>query len=246
MTWNNATNRVLVIPIAGRSSRFAEQGIIGPKWALEIGNKSMLERSLETALDLAEPSQVVIVALSQHRSVLRRILSRLPFQLSVKFVDETPSGQALSVCAGIEWTDPNAQLIVWNCDSWIEPGRVGRGIWGSNALVCARLPGSHWSFALADDRMSVLRTAEKDRISDWCSLGLYSFSSVQMYKEAVRSVDKARDELYIAPLFNSLIENGASVNLVPVSASSFQVYGTPEEFGAAATIGAWDVPGRWT
>ena len=233
--------RRLVLPMAGESRRFLRQGFDRPKWALEIAGVSMLERSLQTALSLAEPSQIVLVALTSHQRWIEPIIRRIPKGITLDYLGEARNGQALSVFAHTNTANPKSELIVWNCDSWIRPGSIQTTIWGKNALVCAKLTGDAWSFARVIDGLRVVQTAEKQRISDWCSLGMYSFSSVQDFNRLVGGVATNDHEVYIAPLYNEVIRRGQSVWMSPIEAQDCSVYGTPQDLEPYLEAGSWDL-----
>ena len=75
---------------------------------------------------------------------------------------------------------------------------------------------------------------EKVRISDNCTLGAYYFSSAKLYKDLYQEyyVDDShmeKNEKYIAPLYNYMIEKGMDVTISIVDADKVHVLGTPEE-----------------
>lgn len=75
---------------------------------------------------------------------------------------------------------------------------------------------------------------EKVRISDNCTLGAYYFSSAELYRKLYEEyyADDSRmekNEKYIAPLYNYMIEKGLPVSISLVDAQKVHVLGTPEE-----------------
>ena len=96
-------------------------------------------------------------------------------------------------------------------------------------LQLFRAPGDHWSFAEVQEGR-VVRVAEKERIAEWCSTGLYGVGSASRFVELAW---EAHDETppgrepYVAPLYEALLRQGGLV--MPSYASEVVPLGTPEE-----------------
>ena len=93
--------------------------------------------------------------------------------------------------------------------------------------------GDHWSFGLPNELNPKIADAiaEKKRISNLASIGLYGFHSVAAFLDiAVKYIENGQTingEFYIAPLLQSCIEGGLQVSLPRIN-QVFR-YGTPEE-----------------
>jgi hypothetical protein len=77
---------------------------------------------------------------------------------------------------------------------------------------------------------------EKERISELCSNGLYYFASLSTFASALKSYrlkhSGVKGELYVAPLYNELIECGMLVTYKLVPASEIGFCGVPDEYTA--------------
>ena len=75
------------------------------------------------------------------------------------------------------------------------------------------------------------KVAEKKRISDWCSTGLYHFTRARDFVTEARAMiaadDRVNNEFYVAPVYNRLIAQGREVRLDV--ADEVWVLGTPED-----------------
>lgn len=94
---------------------------------------------------------------------------------------------------------------------------------GDGHIPCFHAEGDHWSFAKLDNDGKVIEVREKMRISDNCTLGAYYFSSAKLYKDLYQEyyVDDShmeKNEKYIAPLYNYMIEKGMDVTISIVDA----------------------------
>ena len=101
-------------------------------------------------------------------------------------------------------------------------------------LEVFRGEGEHWSFAEVNAQGQVLRTTEKQRISDLCSDGLYYFASKNEFctqvRQALTQSDLILGECYVAPLYNQLIAEGHDIRYTMVSAEQIDFCGVPEEY----------------
>jgi hypothetical protein len=222
--------------MAGRSQRFVDAGVNEPKWSLRIGAKSILGWAVESVLPMMrEGWRLHVVALEEH--VASRCFSEAVEDLGVPFdvttVGSSPHGQALSALAASESVSSGVPIAVWNADTHVSSGPSFFNPSGGNWLTVAHLPGEHWSFAEVDDRGVVTRTAEKRRISPWASVGLYGFADMGVLRSAVARANQQRGEVYIAPLYNALIEEGTPVDSFVVAADRVIAMGSPEEVVAS-------------
>ena len=101
--------------------------------------------------------------------------------------------------------------------------------------------GDHWSFIAVDDDDRVIKTTEKQRISNLCSDGLYYFKSKQQYlslfQQAIAQQLTVNNEYYIAPMYNLLIAQGGRVGYVKITEDDIDFCGTPDEYQALKAQG---------
>ena len=237
----------LIVTMAGQSSRFQAEGVYVPKWALKIDKKNVLTRAMESVAPYAQSPdcETIFVSRLDHRA--RESVERCCEELNIENFRlmellETPPGQAITASVAVETIDSNSSIVIWNVDTAINGNALinipSFGSW----LSVAQLPGDHWSFADVIDG-KVTRTAEKKRISNWASIGLYGFQDPGVYMEALRrSRDSTVEETYIAPIYNQVIEVGHEVNLHFVEAENVVPLGTPQEIIDFCNRSAFDIP----
>ena len=92
-----------------------------------------------------------------------------------------------------------------------------------------------------DDDDKVIKTTEKQRISNLCSDGLYYFKSKQQYlslfQQAIAQQLTVNNEYYIAPMYNLLIAQGGRVGYVKITEDDIDFCGTPDEYQALKAHG---------
>ena len=241
-----APGALIVVTAAGRSQRFAEHGVSGPKWALPLGDQTMLERAIRSLEPIIQgDSQLRLVVTEDQLPYLKRISGSLP-PFTISIADRPiPPGQALDTMHAIGDADHDAPLVVWNADTILESSVFAAGVPDGAWLLLSEQPGEHWSFAALDgDR--VTSTAEKCRISSWASAGLYAFATVQQFRDAVDAelaTHAPGTEMYIAPLYNRLIAHGHPVRALKAPSTSVTCVGTPAEYRSACLSSRWSIPG---
>jgi dTDP-glucose pyrophosphorylase len=94
-----------------------------------------------------------------------------------------------------------------------------------------RAAGDQWSFARMDEQGRVLETAEKRRISEWATTGLYYFRHgcdfVRHSDAMIAADERSNNEFYVAPVYNRMIAAGADIRANKID--KVWVLGTPED-----------------
>ena len=99
------------------------------------------------------------------------------------------------------------------------------------ALVSFESDNPRYSYAQIDEDGCVLRTAEKEPISNHALCGAYFFGSGKDFKRIARQLlidgTHGKAEFYVSLLYNYLLAEGKTVRLAPME--EYYSYGTPEE-----------------
>jgi dTDP-glucose pyrophosphorylase len=226
----------IVMPMAGRGSRFAQIGIATPKPLIDVRGKPMYAWATD-GLPLEQATRLIFICLREHLAELKadideRYADRNP---TIIALDEVTRGQACTVLTAREYIDNDDPLVIFNADTFCRTS-LGAALAALPAEVAGvldvfRAPGDKWSFAKVDGQMRVQETAEKRRISEWATTGLYYFrrgSEFVRHADAMVSAGtRENNEFYVAPLYNRLIAAGADVRANPVE--DVWVLGTPED-----------------
>lgn len=78
-----------------------------------------------------------------------------------------------------------------------------------------------------NDSGDVIETAEKKVISSHASSGLYYFRSIEDFLIEFDGLKEQAGELYIAPMYNSMIQKGHRITALPLE--RYFCFGTPED-----------------
>ncbi len=229
-----------IICAAGKGERFQKIGIRTAKPLIKIHNQTMLELAI-SSLPIKAGDQLILVTLKSHqvKKLLARQIAKKYQKVEIRWIEipKVTSGQLATSLIAINKIkgqfNEQQPIAIFNCDTYFKAPRFRQKIFAHDGIIpCARASGASWSFCKSKGSTSkVLKVAEKQRISQWASVGLYSFRSVPYFKKfalmQLKAFARDQSECYIAPLYNRLIENGGQIELLKCSA--FKPFGTPEQ-----------------
>jgi len=229
---------MIVITMAGLSSRFARAGYQLPKYMLELNGKSVFEWSVSSFRKYfkTENFTFVIRSNSQIRKYVEDKVKILGIEyFSIVELSDDTRGQAETAYLALKNYEEEFPIIIFNIDTirydYTKPSFINEC---SGYLEVFYDEGDHWSFIEPGPNQSVLRTAEKNKISNLCSDGLYYFKSqkefCRVFEEALNSEDLVNNEFYIAPLYNRMIINGKNIMYKEIPLSLLDFSGTPDEY----------------
>jgi hypothetical protein len=236
---------MIVIPMAGLSSRFFREGYTLPKYMLEARGKTLFDHSVESFSEYFSSEHFVFIIRDVYNT--KQFVAARANELGIKKYDivvlegET-RGQAETVALGIrDFENSKASLTIFNIDTFRphftfpDLSRLEDGY-----LEVFRGSGENWSFVrpIEEDSTKIDLTTEKKPISDLCCTGLYHFKCIADYMNAFNyfvalpSEQWDKGELYVAPLYNHLINIGKEIhyNLIPREDVIF--CGTPDEYNS--------------
>ena len=229
----------IIITMAGLGSRFRKAGYNCPKYMIEAKGKTLFEWSMDSLIGYNEHVSKYICVVrkeDQTEEFIKEKMKRYGIDdVEVIGIDYLTDGQATTCMLAIPYCNEKEPIMVYNIDTYVEPGEMKyEDISGAGHIPCFHAEGDHWSFAKLDENGKVTEVREKVRISDNCTLGAYYFSSAELYKELYEEYYKdnsklEKNEKYIAPLYNFMIEKGMSVTISIVDEKKVHVLGTPEE-----------------
>ena len=251
-------SHTIVITMAGRGSRFREAGYAQPKYEILAHGRSLFDWSMLSLNNFLTPgSRVVFICLTENNSrnyVLQRCQALGIADAHVLEVQQVTDGQATSAYLARDvWYD-DQPLLIYNIDTYVQPEALCPADIRKTAdgwVPCFRVPGDHWSFVRLGEDGWAQDLAEKSRISDFASIGLYWFASARRYTQAYEEffadpANLVRGERYVAPLYRQLIADGGRVCISDLNPADVHVLGTPTELEQFLGREATDVEVRQT
>ena len=225
----------IVIPMAGRGSRFADAGYDLPKPLLPIHGVPMIEAVVRN-LAPSEPARFVFICQREHLASYgfeQGLRSAAP-DCEIVAIDGVTEGAACTVLLAEHAIDPDDVLVIANSDQWVdhtmdEHLAVMRGAGLDGVIMTMTADDPKWSFVELDERTHVTNVVEKVVVSDEATVGIYTFARggdfVRAAKAMIAAGERVNGEFYVAPVYNQLIGEGAAVGIDNVGAEGAGMYG---------------------
>jgi hypothetical protein len=231
--------------MSGLSNRFLEAGYLEPKFSLKLWGKPVLFHVLKPFKHV-NGSFLFVVRNDEHGAIVENAVKELEIkEYRIVNILRTTRGQAETVYRGLieAEIEPRERICILNIDTFFNyyPKREIRENECADGLVDVFVgAGEHWSFALLDEGLSIVKMAEKKRISKFCSNGLYYFGSAELYFkyfEALVRESNSSDELYIAPIYNFMVDDNLEIKARIIDERLIGFCGTPSEYKALSEKG---------
>jgi dTDP-glucose pyrophosphorylase len=229
----------IILPMAGRGSRFVEKGFTIPKPLINVEGKPMFAWALETIKDLSY-DKLIVISLKEHKEYFKAeevIKQYAPANTEIIFLDDVTEGQLCTVLAAKDHINNDNDLLIISADTIVKSDLHKQLLSEETQgmISVANLPGDRWSFAAVDENGKVTQVAEKVRISDHASTGIYYFKKgkdfVHIAENMICNQEKTKGEYYVIPVYQKLINLGLKVTIS--QAKEIWDLGTPaslEEF----------------
>lgn len=225
--------------MAGFGRRFLEAGYTVPKYRIEAHGRSLFAWSMRSLSQfIANGSRFVFVvrAADEAADFIATEAAALGIaDWAIVELDRPTDGQATTaMLAGPAVSVRSGPMLIYNIDTFVQPRSLPlSAVRGDGWIPCFEAPGDHWSFAAEGPDGRVLEVREKVRISPHATIGLYWFSSFDLYAEAYcghygRGAFEA-GERYVAPLYNHLIAADRLVYVHEVPFEAVIPLGLPSE-----------------
>ena len=244
----------MVMPMAGRGSRFGREGIEQPKPLIELDGRPFFWWATESLRRSAPIGEMAFVVLEEHVQAFeidRRVKQYYPDAKIVALPGVT-SGAAETARIGIEALSAAGPIAINDSDHAFacpELAGIADRLEAATeaALMCFRSADPAYSYVRLDETGRITGTVEKEVVSPWAIAGCYLFSSrdrfLVLYEEY--RGDCPYHELFVSGLYNRLASQGGSIDRL--AASPHVSFGTPGELAALDGVAVaeklgWSMP----
>lgn len=237
---------MIIIPMAGLSSRFKKAGYKKPKYMLEAHGKTLFSHSVNSFHNYFDSERFLFIALDVDNThdFIRSECAELGIKnFEIVILDEPTQGQAQTVYEGLTAANVamDEPLLIFNIDTF-RPNFTYPDYFDTTSidgyLETFIGKGKNWSNILPKDENNhtVKLTAEKKEISKYCCTGLYFWRNAKDFirifndyqQKSVKDLDAG--EYYIAPMYNQLITEGADIRYSVIAHGDVIFCGIPSEY----------------
>jgi len=217
----------ILIPAAGRGSRFINSEFTEPKPLISWNNKNMIQHVIDNFSD--DDVNFFIIKRKEHS------ISFENDEVNIINIDYMTDGPATTAYLSKDLIDLEQELIITNCDQIIKDwdkslflsfARKYDGVFG-----CFISNSNKNSYVKVDDNNLVTDVKEKIVISNIATNGLHYWKKAKYFFESYDKMklnnDKTNSEFYVAPSYNYLIKDGYKIGIYMFN-QHFPV-GTPDD-----------------
>lgn len=209
----------IVVPMAGRGSRFANEGYQLPKPLIPVKGHPMIELVIAN-LTPRVPHRFHFLILREHDKdygLAERLRCWAP-DCSITYVDTVTEGAACTVLLARDAINNDDPLMIANCDQYVD---ISIDVYladiaeADGLIMTMWADDDKWSFVRRDDTGRVVEVVEKVVVSNEATVGIYNFARGADFVRAAESMiaedHRVNGEFYVAPVYTRLAQEGADI-----------------------------------
>ena len=234
----------VIIPLAGKGSRFTEEKYTFPKPLIDVNGNPMISVVIKNLTDVSRDMNFIFICQREHykqydlNGIFKNSVNK-NHTYEVIQIDSITEGAACTALLAKKYIDSNDELMVANSDQFVE--KISMNNWwnridiskSDGLIMTFKSTHSKWSYARTDENACVIEVAEKKVISQNASTGLYWWRHgsdfVSSVEKMIEKDIRFNNEFYIAPTYNEMILDEKEIKLVEIPYERFHGLGTPED-----------------
>jgi len=231
----------IVIPMAGRGSRFSAKGYSLPKPLIPVNGRPMID----VVVDNLRPSgqhRFIFICLQEHieRFGLVGHLENLSPGCRIVEVDRVTEGAACTVLLARELINNEIPLMIANSDQFVDID-IDQYLCDLDAnaldglIMTMWADDPKWSFVIFDEKGNVCEVVEKQVVSHEATVGIYNYRHGSDFVSAadrmIRKDLRVNNEFYVAPVYNEFVLDDKKIGVFNIGKVGDGMYGlgTPED-----------------
>jgi dTDP-glucose pyrophosphorylase len=228
----------ILIPMAGRGSRFEEQGYTDKKPFIDVNGKPMIHRVIKNlGMEFDKEYMFILICLQEDFdkydfTEFEKVIGHNSYDVVI--LDDVTEGAAQTVLTAKHLINDDTplmtmnsdQLVDWDVERLFEMCEQFDGV-----IPCFYGEGNAWSYARTLDNGYVQEVAEKKQISKYATAGYYYWKKgsdfVKYAEQMIKDNSRTNGEFYVAPVYNWAVKDGKRVGVFMVD--KLYSLGTPED-----------------
>ena len=228
----------ILIPMAGRGSRFEEQGYTDKKPFIDVNGKPMIHRVIRNlGMEFDKEYMFILICLKEDFdkydfTEFEKVIGHNSYDVVI--LDDVTEGAAQTVLTAKHLINDDTplmtmnsdQLVDWDVEKLFEMCEQFDGV-----IPCFYGEGNAWSYARTLDNGYVQEVAEKKQISNYATAGYYYWKKgsdfVKYAEQMIEDNSRTNGEFYVAPVYNWAVKDGKRVGVFMVD--KLYSLGTPED-----------------
>ena len=225
----------IVVPMAGKGSRFSEAGYLLPKPLIEIHGHPMIKYVINN-LRPKQQYRFIFLCLRDHIEKYRvdKLLQTWEPTCEVVIVEDITEGAACTVLLAKDLINNGQGLMIANSDQWVDVN-IDTYL---DTIETANLDGlimtmwaddPKWSYVRLNEKRKIVEVVEKQVVSNEATVGIYNFARgadfVRAAENMIKKNFRVNGEFYVAPAYNELILYNQNFDYFNVGQEGNGMYG---------------------
>ena len=209
----------ILIPMAGRGSRFEEQGYTDKKPFIDVNGKPMIHRVIKNlGMEFDKEYMFILICLQEDFdkydfTEFEKVIGHNSYDVVI--LDDVTEGAAQTILQAKDLINDDTplmtmnsdQLVDWDVERLFEMCEQFDGV-----IPCFYGEGNAWSYARTLDNGYVQEVAEKKVISKYATAGYYYWRKgcdfVKYAEQMIEDNSRSNGEFYVAPVYNWAVLDG--------------------------------------
>jgi dTDP-glucose pyrophosphorylase len=231
----------IVVPMAGRGSRFVQAGYNLPKPLLPVLGRPMIEVVIEN-LRPSTPHRFIFICQQEHLQEfdLEPVLRSAGNDTIIVPIEYVTEGAACTVLLAEKYINNLQPLMIANCDQYISTPidtylhKMDEGDFDGYIMTMSA-DDSKWSYIRLNEKKLITEVVEKKVVSNEATVGIYNYRHGSDFVSAAHAMmaanDRTNNEFYVAPAYNYMISAGKRIGFMNIGAERAGMYGlgVPED-----------------
>lgn len=225
----------IVMPMAGKGSRFLNAGYTMPKPLIPIHGRPMAEVVINN-LRPAQPHRFIFLCLESHLKEyqLGEFLKKWAPNCEIIPVSQPTEGAACTVLLADNLINNDDPLMIANCDQWIDASiddylRTMTQHQADGLIMTMTAHDPKWSYIRFSTNNTIIEVVEKEVVSSEATVGVYNFRRGSDFVSGAKNMIvlglRVNGEFYVAPVYNQLLKQGRSITLYNIGGEANGMYG---------------------
>lgn len=226
----------IVVPMAGRGSRFADAGYKMPKPLIDVYGHPMIEYVTKNITPECD-HRFIYICQQDHldKYGLEDMLKAIAPGCVIIPISYITEGAACTVLLAEKYINSDDAMMIANSDQYVDSdiNEYIAAMKDYDGLIMT-MPANHpkWSYIKFDDHGFVTMVREKEVISNEATVGIYNYKHgsdfVKFAHQMINKNIRVNNEFYVAPVYNEMIDAGKKIVFHNVGASMYGL-GVPED-----------------
>lgn len=225
----------IVIPMAGRGSRFRDAGFELPKPLIPVHGKPMVQVVINNLRPNVE-HRYIFLCLQEHLDQygLKEKLAEWAPGCAIVPVDQVTEGAACTVLLAKDFINSDDAMMIANSDQWVdidindylaEMERTG----ADGLIMTMWADHPKWSYVRLNEANEITEVVEKQVVSNEATVGIYNYRRGADFVASAESMIaqnlRVNNEFYVAPAYNEMLASGSKLVYYNVGQEADGMYG---------------------